>query len=218
MIISPGRKYVFVHIPKTGGTSLALALENRAMKDDILIGDTQKARRRRKRIRNVRTKGRLWKHSTLCDIDGLLPEEALAGLFAFTLVRNPWDRAVSYYHWLREQTFAHPAVELAARLEFAAFITHPHTMASLEATPARSYMLGADGVEKCDAYIRIENFPEDAAVLFRHLGFEFALTRENPSHRHADFRSYYSDETARVIARVCAQDIDRFGYTFDDPQ
>jgi hypothetical protein len=39
MIISPGRGYVFVHIPKTGGTSLALALEARAMKDDILIGD-----------------------------------------------------------------------------------------------------------------------------------------------------------------------------------
>ena len=32
MIISRGRGYVFVHIPKTGGTSLALALESRAMR------------------------------------------------------------------------------------------------------------------------------------------------------------------------------------------
>jgi hypothetical protein len=47
MIISPGRKFIFVHIPKTGGTSLALALEDRAMKNDILIGDTPKAKKRR---------------------------------------------------------------------------------------------------------------------------------------------------------------------------
>ena len=43
MIISRGRGYIFVHIPKTGGTSMAAALEARAMKDDILIGDTEKA-------------------------------------------------------------------------------------------------------------------------------------------------------------------------------
>ena len=43
MILSRGRKYIFIHIPKTGGTSLALALEARAMKDDIMLGDTPKA-------------------------------------------------------------------------------------------------------------------------------------------------------------------------------
>ena len=43
MIISLGRKYIFVHAPKTGGTSMALALEGRAMKDDIMLGDTPKS-------------------------------------------------------------------------------------------------------------------------------------------------------------------------------
>ena len=42
MILSPGRSYVFIHAPKTGGTALALALEARAMKDDIMLGDTPK--------------------------------------------------------------------------------------------------------------------------------------------------------------------------------
>ncbi|MFN3606262.1 MAG: sulfotransferase family 2 domain-containing protein, partial [Cypionkella sp.] len=110
MIISRGRRYVFVHIPKTGGTALTLALEARAMKDDLIIGDTPKARARKARLKAANAAGRLWKHSTLADIDGLIPRDELAGFFCFTLVRNPWDRLVSYYHWLADQTFDHPAV------------------------------------------------------------------------------------------------------------
>ena len=36
MIISHGRRYIFVHAPKTGGTSMKLALEARARADDII--------------------------------------------------------------------------------------------------------------------------------------------------------------------------------------
>ena len=79
MILSSGRAYVFVHIPKTGGTAMALALEGRAMKDDIMLGDTPKARKRRRRLQDFKAAGRLWKHSTLADIDGLVP--ILDGLF-----------------------------------------------------------------------------------------------------------------------------------------
>jgi len=95
MIISRGRRYIFVHIPKTGGTSMALALEARAMKDDILIGDTPKARRRRKRLKGVRSAGRLWKHSRLTDICGLVAPDEIERFFVFTLVRNPLISAPS---------------------------------------------------------------------------------------------------------------------------
>ena len=83
------------------------------MKDDIMLGDTPKALKRRGRVQGTATRGRLWKHSKLSDLDGLLAPEELPELFVFTLVRNPWDRMVSYYHWLREQSFDHPAVGLA---------------------------------------------------------------------------------------------------------
>lgn len=48
---------------------MALALEGRAMKDDIMLGDTPKARKRRRRLQDFKAAGRLWKHSTLADID-----------------------------------------------------------------------------------------------------------------------------------------------------
>ncbi|MCE8533970.1 sulfotransferase family 2 domain-containing protein [Ruegeria pomeroyi] len=215
MIISPGRGYIFVHIPKTGGTSLALALEARAMKDDILIGDTPKAIRRRGRLKGVRARGRLWKHSTLADIDGLIAPEALADLFAFTLVRNPWDRAVSYYHWLRVQGFDHPAVHLARRVEFEGFVTAPQTLAAFRAASAPSYMRRADGVEHCAAYIRLEHLETDLAPLTAHLGFALDMPRANRSERAADYRTYYSDRAAEALGEACASDIARFGYRFD---
>lgn len=214
MILSTGRRYLFIHIPKTGGTALALALEARAMKDDILLGDTPKALRRRGRVAQGAARGRLWKHSTRADVEGLIPPEVLDDLFAFTLVRNPWDRAVSYYHWLRAQTFDHPAVALARTLDFKGFVTAPQTIAAFQANPAASYLRSSDGQTRPALYIRIEHFEQDAAPLFAHLGFPLALERVNTSARARDHRTYYDDESAKAVALACSEDIARFGYGF----
>lgn len=215
MILSRGRRYIFIHIPKTGGTSLARALEDRAMKDDIMLGDTPKARNRRSRVKDVATRGRLWKHSTLADIDGLVRAEEVATFFTFTMVRNPWDRMVSYYYWLRGQTFDHPAVGAAKACDFDAFLNDPLIAQSVRANPAASYMHDAQGVERCNAYIRLEHFEQDAQPLFDHLGFRVELPHHNTSARPRDYRMAYSDHSTQVVSDICAEDIVRFGYRFD---
>lgn len=215
MIISPGRGFIFVHIPKTGGTSMALALEGRAMADDILIGDTPKAKRRAGRLKGVPTAGRLWKHATLADIDGLVPLTVIREAFTFTLVRNPWDRMVSYYHWLRGQSFDHPAVHLAQRVDFSDFLNAPLMQKAWSASPARFYMTASDGAEYCTRYIRLEHLEEDAGLLWDHLGFTLDLPRANPSRREVpDYRSYYSDSDAALLGRISARDIAQFEYAF----
>jgi len=215
MIISRGRSYIFVHIPKTGGTSLALALEGRAMKDDLMLGDTPKALKRRRRLAGVQSAGRLWKHSTLADIDGVVPRDEMAGMFCFTLVRNPWDRMVSYYHWLREQRFDHPSVRLAKERDFAGFLADPDTQAAQREWPAARYLTDVGGVERGALYIRLEHFAEDAEPLFEHLGFAIELPRENVSSREREYRGYYGVRTREIVAACCAEDIARFGYGFE---
>jgi len=125
MIYSARHNYIFIHIPKTGGTSLARALEARAAADDIMLGDTPKALKRRHRVKGVAAAGRLWKHSTLADIAGLVTPEQIAQARIFTMVRNPWDRVVSYYHWLQGQSFDHPAVGLAGEKPYVQRIPQP---------------------------------------------------------------------------------------------
>ena len=214
MIISPGRNYIFVHIPKTGGTSLALALEDRAHRDDILIGDTPKAQRRKARLGKLRSGGRLWKHSTLADIEGALGPRDMDDMFVFTLVRNPWDRMVSYYHWLRTQEFDHPAVTLARRSGFEAFVLDDHTRATFKNAPYASYVTDAQGIERANTYVRLEALETDLEPVWDHLGFRLDIPHANRSDRPRDYRAAYDDRTADAVARMCATDIARFGYHF----
>lgn len=206
MIISEGRGYIFVHIPKTGGTSLATALEGRAMRDDILIGDTPKALRRKSRLKHLTPKGRLWKHSTLDDITGVVDPK---GMFTFTLVRNPWDRMVSYYSWLQAQSFDHPAVALAQVNDFSSFLNSEQTKTSLRQNPYGSYMRAGS------LYFRIEHLQDDLNPLWKHLGFELTIPHVNTSDRSCDWRPYYSDTDAALIADLCAADIKRSDYRFE---
>jgi hypothetical protein len=214
MILSRGRRYLFIHAPKTGGTSMALALEARALKDDIMLGDTPKAKRRRTRLDGVQAAGRLWKHATLADLDGLVTAQELDDLFIFTMVRNPWDRMVSYYHWLQDQTFDHPVVALARDLDFGRFVADPAIAHSFQAAPSASYVTDAQGGMRASLFIRLEHLAQDLAPLEAHLGFALDLPHVNRSVRQQDYRMAYTDDSRTRVAQMCAADIARFDYAF----
>lgn len=181
-----------------------------------MLGDTPKALKRRRKLKGAEAAGRLWKHSTLADIDGLVSADEIAQSLCFTLVRNPWDRMVSYYHWLGAQSFDHPAVRTAQSLDFSSFLRAPAVAGPMRANPYSAYMRRAGGVQQEALYIRLEHFEADAIPLFEHLGFELELVRANESQRKRDWRSYYTKDDSLLVADICAADIEKFKYSFDD--
>ncbi len=193
---------------------MATALEDRAMADDILIGDTPKAKRRRRRLKDAQAAGRIWKHMTLADADGLISPDEMRDLFVFTLVRNPWDRMVSYHAWAREQCFDHPVVTLAKSMDFRDFLNDAGVQSSIKGSPAARYVSGPDGSNFCNAFVRLEYLEQDLAPLERHLGFKLMLPHVNASDRPANYRAAYDEETRDIVTRIAAEDIAKFGYTF----
>ena len=212
MIISPGRGFIFVHIPKTGGTSLALALEERAMKDDILIGDTPKARRRRGRLKDLPARGRLWKHARLSDIEGILSPDEIMGMQIVTITRNPWDRMVSYYHWLQGQSFSHSAVSRAKTHAFRDFLRHPGTRAEMARDQIDDYLRLSDGRVPSALVLRFEDLGADLARLETALDVRLSLPHANASDRPDDWATLYDAETRRIVAESYAADIRRYGH------
>ena len=62
---------------------------------------------------------------------------------------------------------------------------------------------------------RFETLADDFAKVCAHLGVEATLSHVNKSN-HRRYTDYYDDETRDIIARACADDIERFGYRFGD--
>jgi hypothetical protein len=135
--------------------------------------------------------------------------------FVFTIVRNPWDRMVSYYHWLKLQTFDHIAVKLAQENSFKMFMQHPVIQQSLRYDASKYYVSDRTGLDQCDLYLRLENLDQDVAQLEKKLGFKLAaLKHVNKSLRDKDYRNYYDTECKNVISNIFADDISQFDYCF----
>lgn len=192
-----------------------MALEDRAAKNDILIGDTPKAIRRRGRLDGLKASGRLWKHSTLADIHGIVSQDDMRDYFVLTLVRNPWDRMVSYYHWLKHQGFDHSAVGLAKAMEFGEFLRDERMQASFRSSPYSRYVTDKEGINHSNLYVRLENLDTDLGSFEDHLGFKLTpLNKANPSQRDSGYRQYFNSNEAELVAEFCSADIEQFGYEF----
>ena len=63
--------------------------------------------------------------------------------------------------------------------------------------------------------MRLEHLAEDLAPVEAQLGLRLGhVARANESDRDRDWRRYFSDADAALVADHCSEDIARFGYSF----
>src|ERR1700754_2971202 len=93
-MISQSKNFLFVHVPKTGGNSIQ-SIVKAYSEDEIISRDPHQDGVERFEVLNA-TFGFLT-HSPLSEDKEKVPPESYARLFKFACVRNPWERAVSYY-------------------------------------------------------------------------------------------------------------------------
>lgn len=148
------------------------------------------------------------------------------GAFRFTVVRNPWDRLVSAYHYLSQQSaFPQDRVWARRRLarapDFASFMglmRHPWTrnqiMGWRHFLPQTTF-LEVRGQNAMNLLIPFEELEEGLTHVAALIGAKARLAHRNSS-RRGDYRQYYTDEDAALVARLYAADVAMTGARFED--
>jgi hypothetical protein len=97
MIVSLSRRFTFVHIHKTGGTSVERALEPFLSWYDVILGSTGFGE---KINEPYRRQFNLDKHSSVADIETVCGPEYVDDFYLFALVRHPVARLYSLYNFV----------------------------------------------------------------------------------------------------------------------
>lgn len=213
MLVSHTHAFAFVHVPKTAGSSVHLALGRHATSADAYW-----ANRWLGRLGIPVNRFAPWPytkfrpHASAAVLQAWLPRDVFDSLFKFAFVRNPWDLLVSYWHYLRSKP-GHRRSRIARSLpSFAAYVDYEIHRSRFSQT---SMLCDRDGRLLVDFVGRYESLPTDFAFICRRIGVEATLPRVNVGKR-TDYRDSYTPALAARVAEAFAADVERFGYAFDD--
>ncbi len=221
MIICHELELIFLKTKKVGGTSFEIAFSSQCGPDCVItpISPVDEATRQALGYRGPQNhlqtglKGLFFprrrvftRHMAADRVRKRLPARVWNSYRKFTIVRNPFDRALSRYFWDVKRG-------RSEGLEFDEFFRrHPDRLTeNMRIAPL-------DGPDKIDFYLRYEHLEEDLAA--NDLGFlwgTFQGLRAKSGHRPskggtpAEMYSAHPD-IAQLIAEVCRAEINRFGY------
>ena len=206
MLISETKSFLFVHVQKTAGTSLAdiltpYALHPAASRMNKLASDLGLVRDWRK--------FHFRKHANLRKAQSVLPASVYDGMFKFAFVRNPWERLVSWYQYVQKTPSHEDCKPGEAFADFAGRFLHK---------PRRSqwWMIEDHGGEMgLDFVGRFENLNEDISQLCSRIGIEPRALPHRNKMATKDYRTFYHEALAQAVANTWAREIDAFGYRFD---
>lgn len=212
MLISRQARCIFVHVHKTGGTTVE-ALLRAHLPDLVRLG---------------------FKHDHAAWHRHAVPQ--WDDYFKFTFVRNPWDRLVSWHAMIRAQErrrrvfdrrkAKHPPIQLWNYVlrhgrRFEDFVLHCteviedlHHGRKCVIWDQLDYLAGPDGTLLVDHVGRFENFAAELHAVLTRLGIDAGNVPHTNASRHTHYADYYTPALAAAVARRHARDIAAFGYRF----
>ncbi|UWR35726.1 sulfotransferase family protein (plasmid) [Sulfitobacter sp. W027] len=184
---------VFIHLPKTAGTSVSHALG---------LSASRHIPAEAYRMANPRK---------------------FAKFFKFAFVRNPYDRLLSSYAFLMNGGMNDDDARFAATHvqpfgSFSQFVIeglacNPKIRAWVHFRPQTDFVCDPAGYHIMDFIGRFECISEDYETVAERIGVSGALPRTNRS-RHGDYREAYNAESLDIVRQIYRRDLATFRYDF----
>lgn len=206
-MISHSHKFIFIHIPKTGGTTVESLLKDYGV---LLQG--------RGNFHSI-----YFKHIPTEKLETMMGDE-YQRYFKFSFVRNPWDWLISIYEFCRG--FAYPFLydsEFSSlkvpveyqNMPFEQWLRWFHETFNMQQSDIISNSKGGLSV---DRVFRYENLKTDIEELGAELGLSLKqnIPRLKASNRKPLDHYYNSGKSVDLVQKYFSKDIERFGYKFDD--
>ncbi|MFT7072988.1 sulfotransferase family 2 domain-containing protein [Patiriisocius sp. Uisw_017] len=214
-MISHKHKCIFIHIPKTAGTSInsfffpEVTFHFKNPDYERLFGYCPK---RKLHMQHATSKQLIE--------TGLVTEKQWGSYFKFTFVRNPWDRAYSDYKWVKGFS--------GVDGNFKSFINATGNFKKILRDNSENTYLGdhllsqssffdKEGLYVPDFIGRFENFSDDIKTIITKLKIEKEFdVFKNKGLRKKDYSRFYTNSRKNLIDIKYCEDIVRFDYSFVD--
>jgi len=198
-MISFNKQTIFIQIPKCVGSSI----ENALMDDSSIL--------RSNSYPHTFKVACPLNHLTLLDIEKskIMNVDQIKKMFKFAVVRNPWDRLISEYIYLKPRmeltkTFRDEIKNLANYADLGIYGNH---------CLAQHYFIRGETVS-VDFVAKFENLQEDFDKVCDKIGIPRQKLPHTNKSNHKHYTEYYDEETREIVAEKYAKDIEYFGYEF----
>ena len=193
MLVSDKYKTIFIHINKTGGTSIEQVLRPGAL--------FKKHYMTAREIRDI--VGDKWDK-----------------YFKFAIVRNPWDKMASLYRYRKGINLIPSSWSFDDFIHKIDTFNNKSLSKSrrnlLRTTNQLEHCIDNDGNVILDYIGRFEDFKGSWAKISKKIGFKDKLPHVKSTKKHQHYSEYYTDELRDIVGDRFANDIEYFGYKFKD--